>query len=124
MARNEAVFMDIKCTKEKKLFHLRYDFAADDRWVLTYGIRDDVFKSMSESENSGKSQKTIDISEARTGPQYKCPYCGNDSYVRCGKCRKLTCYDDSGRFSCAHCGNSGKVSGVIKDIDGSGGRAQ
>lgn len=124
MAKNEAVFFDVKCVKEKKLFHARYDFAADDRWVLTYGIRDDVFKSMSISENAEKNQKTIDLSNARTGPQYKCPYCGNNSFVRCGKCKKLTCYDDSGVFTCVSCGSSGKVSGVISNLEGSKGKAQ
>lgn len=121
MARREAVFLKILCVQEKKSFHARYDFAADDRWVLTYGIKDAGF---SDIHNSDGNSKKIDIGQSRTGPQYRCPYCGNKDYVRCGKCKKLTCYSGDGDFECASCGNIGTVTGVIDNIEGSKGKAQ
>lgn len=51
-----------------------------------------------------------------TEKTYHCPICGNKDIVRCGKCHNITCYDGSGTFKCAHCGNSGKVSGTIQQI--------
>ena len=51
-----------------------------------------------------------------TEKTYHCPICGNKDIVRCGKCHNITCYDGSGSFKCAHCGNSGKVSGTIQQI--------
>ena len=48
---------------------------------------------------------------------YHCPACGNKDIVRCGKCGCITCYDGKGDFTCAYCGNSGKVSGTIDRID-------
>lgn len=105
-------FLNAKCIRNKQDFYIRYDFAADDRWCLTYGV-----KTLPSGENSvSSSGKQVDISNCRTGPQYKCPWCGSKDFVRCGRCAKLTCYDGSGTFTCAYCGNSGKVSGHIKDI--------
>lgn len=48
----------------------------------------------------------------------KCPDCGNTQYVKCNICHQLTCYDRSGHFTCAVCGNSGKVSGYINSLSG------
>ena len=51
------------------------------------------------------------------GRTYHCPVCGNKNIVRCGKCRRITCYDGKGHFTCAYCGNSGKVSGTMDSIE-------
>jgi hypothetical protein len=50
-----------------------------------------------------------------TGPDYQgCPGCGADGFVRCGRCHKLGCWDDSWEvFRCPGCGNSGRVTGTI-----------
>ena len=50
-----------------------------------------------------------------------CPFCGNDNYVKCGTCGRLTCYETStGKFICAACGIHGTITGTIHDLDGSG----
>lgn len=118
---DEAVFFPVKCQENGKLFFARYDFAADDRWVLTYGIPENEMSSAQHINN--RSLRTVDVENSRLGPQYRCPYCGNDAYVRCGKCGKLTC-NSSDYFTCAYCGNSGTVSGQIKSQEGESGRAQ
>lgn len=62
--------------------------------------------------------KKIDLSNGlHVGRTYHCPVCGNKDIVRCGKCRRITCYDGKGHFTCAYCGNSGKVSGTMDSID-------
>ncbi len=114
--------MDIRCAHSKQLFHQRYDFAADDKWALTYGIKDTEFMGM--ADNMPRGTQKVDFAKMRTGPQYKCPYCGNKDFVRCGKCHALTCYDDSGVFTCAFCGHSGRVTGVIDSLEGTQGEAQ
>lgn len=50
-----------------------------------------------------------------TTPDYPgCPGCGARSFVRCGRCQRLGCWEDSWAiFHCPTCGNSGPVSGVI-----------
>ena len=49
---------------------------------------------------------------------YKCPICGKRSFVQCKKCKKISCYDESGWFSCAYCGNQGLVFGGIHHTQG------
>lgn len=65
--------------------------------------------------------KKIDLPNGiHIGRIYHCPVCGNKDIVRCGKCRRITCYDGKGNFTCAYCGNSGKVSGTMNSIDAYG----
>ena len=49
---------------------------------------------------------------------YKCPICGKRSFVQCKKCKKISCYDESGWFTCAYCGNQGFVFGRIHHTQG------
>lgn len=71
--------------------------------------------SNSADKKSGMKSITVD-GGLFTEKTYHCPICGNKYIVRCGKCHNITCYDGSGSFKCAHCGNSGKVSGTIQQI--------
>lgn len=52
-------------------------------------------------------------------PRYSgCPGCGNDGYVRCSVCGELGCWASSSpHFTCANCGRSGEVSGVIESVN-------
>lgn len=115
MAKNEAVFLPVNCVSTHKTFYARYDFAYDGVWVLTYGLCTMPVDTAGEGLGSGLSR--IDLTNSRTGPQYKCPYCGNTDFVRCGSCRKLTCYSGEGDFDCDHCGSRGEVTGHIESLD-------
>lgn len=109
-------FLTAKCVKCGKEFYPRYDYAADDRWVLTYGLKE----KPADGGSGGGSDMQESIANARTGPQYKCPWCGNESFIKCGRCKSITCYSGEGNATCAHCGNSGAVSGHITDVNVSG----
>lgn len=122
MAKNEAVFLPVKCVRTHNTFFARYDFAYDGVWVLSYGVKELPSDCMVNGDGGGLSR--INLSGSRTGPQYRCPYCGNTDFVRCGKCKQLTCYSGSGIFSCEYCGNSGEVSGTIDSLEGNRRRSQ
>lgn len=122
MAKNEAIILPVKCVETGKTFYARYDFAYDGVWVLTYGLKDVLTDLSSDRNNAGISK--IDLSYSRIGPQYKCPHCGNLSFVRCGQCKNLTCYSGKGDFLCRHCGNTGVVSGTIDSLEGDKRRSQ
>lgn len=115
MAKNEAVFLPINCIGVHRTFYARYDFSYDGVWVLTYGLR--TMPTDTPGESSESDFAKIDLSNSRTGPQYRCPHCGNTEYVRCGACGKLTCYSGHGDFVCDHCGNRGSVSGHIDSLE-------
>lgn len=116
MAKHEAIFIPVNCISSHRTFYARYDYAYDNTWVLTYGLK--TLPSESSGNIMSTNMSKIDVSNARVGPQYKCPYCGNRSFVHCGKCHKLTCYSGTGNFTCDHCGNIGEVSGVIDSLEG------
>ena len=40
MARHEAIFIEAECSQYNQKFYLRYDYAADDVWVQTYGVKE------------------------------------------------------------------------------------
>ncbi len=89
MARNEAIILPVNCIKTHKTFYARYDYAYDEIWVLSYGLKD-LPEDMAKDEGSGVAK--MRLGNSRTGPQFKCPYCENRGFVQCGKCKKLTCY--------------------------------
>ena len=119
MARHEAIFIEAECSQYNQKFYLRYDYAADDVWVQTYGV-----KEKERSAHASGQSRSIDMSQTRTGPQYRCPYCGNEDIVRCGACGKLKCHDSSSKWFRCNCGNSGEISGRIRSMSGSVGNAQ
>lgn len=77
---------------------------------------DDVSNGIGGGAKAG--YKKINLTNGlHVGRTYHCPVCGNKDIVRCGKCKRITCYDGKGTFTCAYCGNSGKVSGTIDSIE-------
>ena len=106
-------FLKAKCVNTNKDFYIRHDFAADDRWVLTYGV-----KELPDNTASSGATMEVDYSSARFGPQYRCPHCGNANFILCGKCGKYTCHQGGGvkESKCAHCGNEGQIGGNIDTV--------
>jgi hypothetical protein len=46
-----------------------------------------------------------------------CPSCGASNFATCGKCARLSCYDDTWpEFHCGSCGNSGPITGHIQEL--------
>lgn len=106
-------FLKAKCVNTNKDYYIRHDFAADDRWVLTYGV-----KELPPSTQVGGAAMEIDYSAVRIGPQFKCPHCGNRLFIRCGRCGGYTCYQGlEGQMSkCMHCGREAVASGSIDSV--------
>jgi len=108
--------LPVNCCNVHSKFYARYDTDYYGDWVLTYGLKT-VLTDVGIEQN-GSNSFDIDISNSKLGPQYRCPYCGNKEFVRCGSCKKYTCYSGNGRFICDHCGSTGEVTGTIKKIEG------
>ena len=71
-------FLKAKCVNTNQDFYIRHDFAADDKWVLTYGL-----KEIPIGENVSGVGMEVDYTSVRIGPQYKCPHCGNKEFIKC-----------------------------------------
>ena len=51
---------------------------------------------------------------------HRCPYCGNDGFVRCNGCGSLSCKPScADTFHCGGCGVDGKITGKIEKLSGS-----
>lgn len=119
---DDLFFLEAKCSNTHNTFYIRFDKAAGGTWCQTYGVKAVPYNA---NGSSTYNKMQIDISETDIGPQYRCPYCGNESYVRCGRCGNITCKPTGVKtFTCAHCGNSGTIGGVITKIDGKSGIGQ
>lgn len=113
--------MNAVCSTTKKPFVIRIDFAADQKWVITYANRTD--QSFGGASVDG-DERQVDFTNFRFGPQYKCPYCAAKGVVHCS-CGILGCIDEkSDRFECGSCGKTGKISGSVKTLEGRRGKAQ
>jgi hypothetical protein len=68
-------------------------------------------------DSSGETRGSFGVTEEYSG----CPYCRANNFVRCGRCKKLSCYDTSWEiFQCSHCSNSGRITGTIDTVSGLG----
>lgn len=108
-------FLKARCANTHKDFYIRHDFAADDRWVLTYGL-----KELPTSGDVSGVGMQVDYGSVRVGPQYKCPHCGNTNIVHCGKCGEYTCHpagEEKKDFKCAHCDLEGTINGHIESVE-------
>ena len=58
------------------------------------------------------------VGEFSTSEKYNsCMGCHADSYVRCGRCSNLSCWNTSNsQFRCGWCGQVGYVSGSIESL--------
>ena len=104
-------FLSAKCVRTRDPFYPRYDLAADGAWALTYGV-----KELPAGQKAVGGSGGVDLSNRRTGPQYKCPWCGNPTFFKCGNCGELTCYNgESKDVVCAYCSRASQIGGVISD---------
>jgi len=71
MAITDAVCIPAKCGKTSRDFYMMYYKAFDGKWVLTYGK-----KELPRSSGGAGNAVAVKLDSVRTGPQYKCPHCG------------------------------------------------
>lgn len=121
----DAVCVHAKCGKSGRDFYMMYYKSYDNKWVLTYGKKDLPHDSGS---SVGTGSVSVDLTPMRTGPQYKCPHCGEKYTFICWNCGKKTCYDgddhDGREVTCAHCGKSGVFRSKPSGSGGSGGKSK
>lgn len=102
----DAVCVHAMCGKTLRDFYMLYYKAYDGTWVRTYGQ-----KSLPRQSGGSGSSVAVKLTPMRTGPQYKCPHCGEKYTFTCWNCGKHTCYDgdshDGREVTCGHCGKSG-----------------
>jgi hypothetical protein len=114
---NEAVIALCKCKESKKTYGVRFERRGAKSWNYTW-----AFPMKEDSaRREGYTGTTISGNVQPTREYPGCPYCGTKYFVVC-QCGKLNCYISAGgRFTCAWCGQTGKLTAYAGDGIASGG---
>ncbi|MCR4561581.1 MAG: hypothetical protein K5694_00020 [Bacilli bacterium] len=105
-----------RCRRSKLPYGMRVEEKNGD-WVITWGFK----LEESDLKSEGYIGESLNGSFHNDEDFEGCPYCGNNSFVVCGKCKKVTCFGATDtEFICAWCGNRGKVT-IVDKLDLSGG---
>lgn len=113
MRTNNVVIVPAKCQHSGKMFGIRTE-KKNDGWHMNWAF--ELPEDEAERENIG--EETVS-GRVIIDPEYPgCPYCGGKGFVHCGKCGKLSCWDEEEvSFSCHHCGHTGEIGMNADEFD-------
>jgi TerY-C metal binding domain len=103
-----------RCNQGRRLFGIRFVSETDSVWVGVWAF--DVLEQEAKREqwDDNRIDGTFSF-----GPEYPgCPYCGAHSVAKCG-CGRITCWNGTqNSLTCAWCGSTGRLGGVVKSLSG------
>ena len=103
-----------KCCKTHMEFTIRLERDKTD-WYMVYASK--VPKNLSEPIKSSNVKDEWKLDRGLyTGSEYSCPYCGNKTIVKCGRCGQNTCNNGGKNFKCDYCSESGEIKGTITSV--------
>lgn len=103
MRKNNVLIIPAMCIKSSKPFGIRVEKKEEDSQVTwAFPLSERSVREEHYGDNEEVSGRIV-IASSYPG----CPNCGAASFVRCGFCQKVSCWDtDSKSFKCPHCGNT------------------
>jgi hypothetical protein len=113
MRRNNVVIVPAKCQHTGKMYGIRTE-RRNNGWHMNWAF--ELLEEEAVRENFG--EETIS-GRVVIDPEYPgCLYCGGKGFVHCGKCGKLSCWDEEEvLFSCHHCGHTGEIGMSADEFD-------
>lgn len=100
-----------RCRQGAQMYGLRVE-ERSDAWYATWAFRIDERRVAGE----GYGQNVVSALLLQDNAFPGCPHCAGDTFVKCGRCAKLTCWksgDKSWNCRWAPCRSSGLPSGNI-----------
>ena len=97
----EATVILAKCPKTREAYGMRTQKMEDGDWWRTWAFKISSNRAKSEGYDLNKIKGNLYHTSTYNG----CPYCGSFGFVKCGKCQKLTCYNNETSLTCQWCGN-------------------
>lgn len=97
----EANILLYKCSKTKQLYGVRVQKMEDGDWWRTWAFPIKSHIARNEGYDATPVQGNLNPTKEYPG----CPHCGSYGFVQCGKCKKLSCYNDETSLVCPWCGN-------------------
>ena len=96
----EAKVILCKCSQNSKTFGIRVQKGYDGDWYRTWAfeLKDKV------AINEGYDKTTVTGGLLAVQDYPGCPYCSTKSFVICGNCKKMVCYNNETALRCSWCG--------------------
>lgn len=118
MPFKDATVILFKCDKSRKSFGVRVEKEKNNDWGRTWAFPVDDKTEKNENYAQQKVVGNLYYTEEYCG----CPYCKTTGFMMCGKCKKITCYDDDrgGISTCQWCGQECKISTATDKFNVSG----
>ena len=105
-----------RCAKCKKAFSIQLEPRPDGGYNMTT-----TRPLIGGDSQAGGHGRSIEIKSLHTGSLYNCPFCGNQSVMKCSACDGLTCLTTGKKQeTCAWCGRKGKIDGSIRELSVTG----
>ncbi|MEV6417398.1 hypothetical protein [Kribbella sp. NPDC051718] len=115
MVSEQPFFVSFTCSSTRHPGVARFE-RMGEQWVLVGASR-----QRPESNPVAAERRTQSGGFACASTYTGCPSCGADSFVQCGGCQSMGCWDNSWPdFNCPTCGNRGPVTGEIKSVSTTG----
>ena len=107
--QSQRTWVQMRCGKSGTAMLARFELL-DGEWCL-----------VSATEFDGGESRSPDAQplagDFNVSPEYPgCPECHVKSFVLCGACGELGCWEPNSTFRCGWCGNEGPVSGRIEEV--------
>jgi predicted RNA-binding Zn-ribbon protein involved in translation (DUF1610 family) len=107
-------YIPMHCASDGAVMMGRFE-QSDGQWAL---LKVDILRGRTTGSPTADQQLSGAFA---IGADYSgCPECGNDSFMRCGQCEKLTCWSsETSEAKCGACGHTGPMGGEISDVNAS-----
>ena len=106
----------VRCAKCKKAFTIQLEPRPDGGYNMTT-----TRPLIGGDSQAGGHGRSIEIKSLHTGSLYHCPFCGNQSVMKCSACDGLTCLTTGEKEeTCAWCSRKGKIGGSIRELSVTG----
>lgn len=105
-----------RCAKCKKAFSIQLEPRPDGGYNMTT-----TRPLIGGDSQAGGHGRSIEIKSLHTDSLYHCPFCGNQSVMKCSACDGLTCLTTGEKEeTCAWCSRKGKIGGSIRELSVTG----
>lgn len=106
----------MKCPECHRIYGVRVEERYGD-WFRTWAFPLDEKRASREGFDKTVIKGNLCYTEDYNG----CPYCGAMNFAQCGRCGKLSCWNNEERMTCAWCGLTGNLTAIEDEIKVKGG---
>jgi hypothetical protein len=117
--RPQVVIVMARCSRRNKGIGVRFEEVSRGHWIANWAfpVNEEIGRREGYDRQRIIGSFTLDENEFPG-----CPYCDNQSFVRCG-CEGLGCWNGESRYyTCPYCGSAGEVGGAVDSLSAGGDR--